>query len=34
MHIALGDFDQTQRRHLEAHHRAQAPSGYILEEAA
>jgi len=34
MHIALADFDETQRRHLERTTVGGTPSGYVLQEAA
>ena len=34
MHIALADFDETKRRHLERTTVMGTPSGYVLEEAA
>jgi taurine dioxygenase len=33
MHLALGDFDETQRRHMERTTVLGTPSGYVVEEA-
>ncbi len=34
MHLALGDFDETQRRHMERTTVLGTPSGYVVEETA